>query len=162
MRRLIRTQIRASDVSDPATVPTQQSGGASATHNALETPDLLEVVFDHCDAETLRRISTANPRLEAATAPRMYRKVTLSASGWWSNGLPTPNSTPTSQQIKYLSHARALSIHPEPITYDLSSCSFAGVEVVEHEPYVVTTPDDYDHTQRRRVRRYRHQRGQIQ
>lgn len=107
----------------------------SAGRRVLASPELVDVIFRHCARSDVVRLSLVNRFLEAASAPRMHRKVTLGASGWsydhsfWSC---FDHMTPNTRHNKYISYARALYLESEPIDYDLSSYSFARVEVVEH------------------------------
>jgi hypothetical protein len=100
----------------------------------LESSDLLDVLFEHCDATTLVQLSSVNRLFEAASAPIIYRNVDLSVTGRRFDGRTTLSSSdgsPTHRQIDHLFHARAMYLLPEEIHYDLSWCYFAGVEVVE-------------------------------
>jgi hypothetical protein len=80
-------------------------------------------------------MSAVNRLLEAASAPRIYRAVDLSSPDPEIPERKLPLSschgTPTARQIKNLSHARAIYMLSDEIEYDLTSCSFARVEVVQ-------------------------------
>jgi hypothetical protein len=120
----------------------------------LESPELLEIIFDYCDMTTLVQISLVDRFFEATTAPIIYGKVNLShpqlyvKQTSWDTLFPRPMSacwqikttlsscdgTLTSRQVRNMSYARNLQIRPEKIPYDLSSCSFARVQVLEILP----------------------------
>jgi hypothetical protein len=91
----------------------------SARRGVLESPELLEIIFDYCDMTTLVQISLVDRFFEATTAPIIYGKVNLSHpqlydSSWdamlharpnsacWQikTTLPTCDGTLTSRQVR--------------------------------------------------------------
>lgn len=117
----------------------------SAGRRVLGSPELLDVVFSHCYASAMYRLSLVNRFFEDASAPRMYRCLYLNHFGWMGFGTGTNNRAPTPRQIKYLSSTRALLMTYTELVCDVSSCSFAGVEVVGIDfPIGVSTAPGYD------------------
>lgn len=128
-----------------------------ARRSVFEIPEILDMVFDYCNEETLRQISLVNRFFDAALAPKRYRKIHLSASGWHlDDGTDVIHEiyeiaglllgTPTPRQAEFFSHTRVLCIAPEiwPVVtnYDLSECSFAGVQIVEIDDGLVKRDSD--------------------
>lgn len=117
----------------------------SARRRVLGSPELLDVIFSHCDASAMYRLSFVNRFFEDASAPRMYRCLYLNHFGWMGFGTRNNNRAPTPRQIKYLSSTRALLMTYTELVCDVSSCSFAGVEVVGIDfPIGVGTAPGYD------------------
>lgn len=103
----------------------------------LESPELLQTIFDFCDMRTLVKISSVNRFFEAKSAPMIYRTVDLTdhySYGMYGRTLDISSggeeTTPSPRQIKNMSYARALGIQAQHSTHNLSSCSFAGVEIL--------------------------------
>jgi hypothetical protein len=130
-----RNQSTSTTASAVATsTPPSPSGHIPARCSVLESPELLRVIFEYCQNNTLIQASLVNRLFEAASAPRIYRRVDLTVSGFHNGGrstLSSCNGTPTPRQAKNISYAQALWIRAEDFNYDLSSCSFARVKVVE-------------------------------
>jgi hypothetical protein len=123
----ISDEVRISDI-EPAD---------SAMRRVLENPDVLGCIFDYCDMKDLDQISLVDRFFEAASASRMYRRVVMNAESWRCADSTLRNGTPTPRQIGYLAYARGLHISGEQnqrVSYDLSSCSFAGVKLVQLYP----------------------------
>lgn len=125
-----------SDVGSMSVIEPQDS----ARRRVLQSPELLDLIFGLCEPEAVVQMSLVNRFYESTSAPRIYRQVVMCPSFWYCyDNYPRSkrdcNGTPTRQQSKYLTYTRALIIEAEKITYDLSECSFAGVEIVEHKTY---------------------------
>jgi hypothetical protein len=118
-----------------------------ARRSVLESPEIMGLVLEYCNGETLRQISMVNRFFDAASAQKLYRKVNLDASGWYlKDGRNRVNhGTSTPRQAEYLSHARAFviapEIYPEATNYDLSACSFTRVQAVDLDPLLVRYSD---------------------
>lgn len=88
MRRLILAQMNASENSGTNagaqfTAPASLLDLLPARRSVLESPEIMGLVLEYCNGETLRQMSMVNRFFDAASAQKLYRKVNLDASGWY-------------------------------------------------------------------------------
>jgi hypothetical protein len=76
----------------------------SARRRVLGSPELLDVIFSHCYASAMYRLSLVNRFFEDASAPRMYRCLYLTTlDGWVSVSEPIIEHQHRDRSSTYLS-----------------------------------------------------------